>query len=339
VGILVLVLVLVLERPCGIFESGGELGCMGYFLGIDGGGTKTASAILDEKGLDIGRGLGGPCNIATCDDGMLRRSVSDAVTTALDSAGLSANTKFEAVCAGVAGYTAKKRRAEFTKLLQRIVPADRYRVEPDYVIAYWGATEGEPGIIVSAGTGAVVYGRNEKGETSRSDGLGFILGDSGSGFDIGSRALKDMAWKAEKVGSLDRLSKRIADHIGAEDLEDLVEWTYRPFDPARIASLAEIVIQAADDGLQEAVRIVAGAATNLRIGAQLVNYYLKTKPGLLPIYPLGGLWKGGQSLATYFKIGHPDHGAPGEEVEFRTPKHDAVYGAAFLALQSVDSYE
>ena len=38
------------------------------FLGLDGGGTKTAAVIIDSAGIEVGRGLGGPCNIATSDD-------------------------------------------------------------------------------------------------------------------------------------------------------------------------------------------------------------------------------------------------------------------------------
>src|SRR5690349_2101975 len=100
---------------------------MRYYLGIDGGGTKTAAAILDEHANELGRGLGGPCNIATCDDETLRESVLDAVTSAKQSAGLPNEVPFQAVCAGVAGYTAKRRRAEFLDLLKQIVPAKHHR--------------------------------------------------------------------------------------------------------------------------------------------------------------------------------------------------------------------
>src|SRR5258708_2768069 len=137
---------------------------MPYFLGLDGGGTKTAAVIIDESGTELGRGIGGPCNIATCDDATLRASVSGALESAVSNAGFTTEIKFESVCAGVAGYTAKSRRAEFLELIKVLTAANSYRLEPDYVTAYWGATEGEPGIIVSAGTGAVIYGRNEEGK-------------------------------------------------------------------------------------------------------------------------------------------------------------------------------
>ena len=79
---------------------------MRYYLGLDGGGTKTAAVILDSEGRELGRGQGGPGNIATGDDSTLEASVREASRTALDSAGLPPETRFAGVCVGVAGYTA-----------------------------------------------------------------------------------------------------------------------------------------------------------------------------------------------------------------------------------------
>src|SRR5207248_2879234 len=111
----------------------------------------------------------GPCNIVTCVDAVLRESLAAATAGALSSAGLPLDSRFAGACAGVAGYTAKGRRADFRRLLAEVVPAESHRVEPDYVIAYWGATEGEPGIAAIAGTGAVIYGRSGADETCRVD--------------------------------------------------------------------------------------------------------------------------------------------------------------------------
>src|SRR5579872_4300104 len=110
---------------------------MRYYLGLDGGGTKTAACLLDEEGTERGRGEGGPCNIATCDDATLRASVGRAASGALAAAGLALDAALGGVCAGVAGYTAKRRRAEFARLLAEAVRAEHCRVEPDFVIAYW----------------------------------------------------------------------------------------------------------------------------------------------------------------------------------------------------------
>jgi N-acetylglucosamine kinase-like BadF-type ATPase len=306
---------------------------MRYYLGIDGGGTKTAAVILDENKTEMGRGHGGPCNIATCDDATLQQSVQDAVKAALSSARLPADTRFGSVCAGVAGYTAKKRRGDFQRLLEEIVPAERRRLEPDFVIAYWGATEGDPGVIVSAGTGSVVYGRNVAGETCRVDGRGFLLGDRGSGFEIGRRALVYTLHRLEEDLAPDPLSTAVMCSLGGEETDDLIEWVYRDFQPSRIAGLAGVVGEVAGREGGEAARIVLEGGVNLR---SLVTQCLG-KLGLLAesatVYKLGGIWALGDPLTAGFN-GAGDEEFSVSAIELREPKHDATYGAALLAMQA-----
>jgi N-acetylglucosamine kinase-like BadF-type ATPase len=306
---------------------------MSYFLGIDGGGTKTAAVILDEGGAELGRGYGGPCNIATCDDATLRKSVTDAVVGAISAAsGLSGRLPFEAVCAGVAGYTAKKRRADFQRLLQEIVPAEQHRLEPDFVIAYWGATEGEPGIIVSAGTGSVVYGHNAAGEACRVDGRGFLLGDQGSGFEIGRKALSHTLHRLEDKQDPDALTDAVMQAMGAYDTDDLIEWTYRDFQPSRIAGLASAVGELAARGDHQAARLLQEAGVGLRTLVARCLDRLSLSPENAKLHKLGGLWALGDHLMAGF------NGTDDQEIlpplSLLEPKHDATYGAALLAMKT-----
>src|SRR5258708_7972585 len=146
---------------------------MRIYLGLDGGGTKTAALVVDENGVELGAGVGGPGNIANNEDGPLRRSVRTALRQALEAANLPEATEFAAVSAAVAGYSAPQRLEAFDALLRALLRASDYHIYPDYVAAYWGATHGEPGIVVIAGTGAVAYGRNAEGQDRKEDGLGF----------------------------------------------------------------------------------------------------------------------------------------------------------------------
>lgn len=311
---------------------------MRYVLGIDGGGTKTAAVILDEAGTERGRGEGGPCNIATCDDVTLTASVQEAVCEALAAAGLPPDTRFAAVCAGVAGYTARRRRAEFAQLLAQLVPADKHRLEPDYIVGYWGATEGEPGVIVSAGTGSVVYGRNRAGGTHCVGGRGYLLGDMGSGYWIGQCALKRAVLRMELTLPPDEFDRLLLEEIGAQTLEDLIEWTYRDPRPARIAALAEVVSKAAERGYRHARECLAEAADALANACALVLLILQMELGDAPVYRIGGLWNLHPMMVEEFEKRLGEHIASDNEQPYpalltRAPKHDAAYGAALLALR------
>ena len=50
-----------------------------------------------------------------------------------------------------------------TPVCRPAFPGASVRVEPDYAVALTGATDGEPGIVVIAGTGSVAYGENGAG--------------------------------------------------------------------------------------------------------------------------------------------------------------------------------
>ena len=310
---------------------------MGYYLGIDGGGTKTLAVIRDADGHECGRGTGGAGNIAFNDAAVVARSVRTAVADACQSAGLPA-THFAAVCAGMAGYSVESRRAAFAETLRSEVLSDRYRLEPDYVIAYWGASEGEPGVVIIAGTGAVAYGRNAKGETHKEDGYGYLLGDRGSGFNLGLYALRYTLDKMQH-GRSDALTEAVLAHTGARIQNEILQWLYGEFSTARVASLAPIVGQLAENGLPCARTLVAEMARMLRHTVRSIRHALWL-PRDAPVYPLGGLWQLGPFFRAEFaeptwpgdaETPLTQEALPGGRFLLAEPKHDAVTGAALLA--------
>lgn len=314
---------------------------MRYFMGIDGGGSKTIASILDENGLERGRGSGGPCNLATCEEDTLRASLHNAAHEALHTAGLPDSLCFTGICAGIAGYSAAPRLPLFDRILREQVPGEFYQVEPDYVIAYWGATEGDPGIVVIAGTGAVSYGRNAAGETRREDGLGYLLGDRGSGFNLGLRVLRHTLEQIQQ-GQKDTLSEAVMAHTGARTQNEIIYWLYGGFHPSRVAGLAPMVGALAESGDEAARAHVSEMARMLRHAVRQIRHALWL-PREAPIYPLGGLWQMGEFFVSEFT--DPQwHGTggtgialeplPGGRFVLAQPKHDAAYGAAMLAKSS-----
>jgi glucosamine kinase len=309
-----------------------------FYLGIDGGGTKTTAAIVDAEGTECGRGSGGPGNLVNTRPETLRQSLRDAVQSACQNAQLPEEVHFNGVCAGMAGYSAEAKRAAFATLLASEVNANTHHVEPDFSIAYWGATCGEPGIIVIAGTGAVAYGRNADGETRREDGLGFLLGDRGSGFNLGLRVLQYTLelWKA---GDHDALTEAVLAHTGAPSQEQIVQWLYGDFSPARVAALAPVVGQLAQDGEPAACWHVADMARRLRHSVRQVRHHLWL-PRETPVYPLGGLWNLGEFFREEFaeprwsgegRFVMPLEGLTGGRFVTGQPRSDAAFGAALLA--------
>ena len=61
---------------------------MSLFIGYDGGGTKTACVIADDKGRLLGTGIGGPSNYLYCGKEMAAASVQNATERAFHKAGM-----------------------------------------------------------------------------------------------------------------------------------------------------------------------------------------------------------------------------------------------------------
>ena len=74
--------------------------------------------------------------------------------------------------------------------VKELIASDKYKLTHDAEIALIGATAGQPGIIVIAGTGSIAFGRNAQMQTARAGGWGYIFGDEGGGFDIAKNALR-----------------------------------------------------------------------------------------------------------------------------------------------------
>ncbi|HLJ56159.1 MAG TPA: BadF/BadG/BcrA/BcrD ATPase family protein [Chthonomonadaceae bacterium] len=314
---------------------------MGILLGIDGGGTKTAALLADESGAELGAGSGGPGNIANNDDAALRRSLRGAIGAALQAAGLPESTRFAAACAAVAGYSAPQRLEAFQALMPEVAEADAYRVEPDYTAAYWGATHGEPGVVVIAGTGAVAYGRNAEGQERKEDGLGFLLGDRGSGFNLGVRVLR-YTLERMQAGALDELSTSVLLHTKAQSESEIIQWLYGEFSPPRVASLSPVVGRLAEAGDEAARWQVAEMARRLRHSVRQVRHALWL-PRDVPVYPMGGLWQLGEFFRSEFadprwsgegRFAIEAEAVPGGRFELAQPKSEPVYGAVLLAKQA-----
>lgn len=155
---------------------------MPYYLGIDGGGTKTTCALGDESQL-LAAATAGPSNIVRVGEQRARESLHQCVREACAAAGI-APAQIARTCVGGSGAgrpeLAKKARGILGELLTTPVV-----VVGDMEIALEAAFDAGPGVIVIAGTGSIAYGRNSEGKTARAGGWGFAIGDEGSAHWIG----------------------------------------------------------------------------------------------------------------------------------------------------------
>ncbi|HLW85917.1 MAG TPA: BadF/BadG/BcrA/BcrD ATPase family protein [Candidatus Sulfotelmatobacter sp.] len=260
---------------------------MAYFLGIDGGGTKTLCAVGDES-QTLATATAGPSNVLRVGEAQARESLHQAVRQACAAAGITL-AQVSRTCIGAAGAVrpeiAEIVRRALAELLPSPVQASNTQtssVQPsninvvgDMQIALEAAFESGPGVIVIAGTGSIAYGRDAHGNTARAGGWGFTISDEGSAHWIGRAAA------AALVRDMDRtegdakgraalraapLATALLETWNVTSLEDFAR-TAGSREPHHFAALFPAVLASPDDS---ATQILGSAGAELAHLASIV---------------------------------------------------------------------
>src|SRR5437899_1739667 len=161
---------------------------MTYFLGVDGGASKTAALVTNEQGKLLGNGTAGPSNHLRVGIETAARNIERAVNKALVAADVASREINWAYC-GIAGADHPAHRQEVVDSLSVFFPRGNFTVDNDARIALTGSIGFGAGVVVIAGTGSVAYGRNDEGKEARAGGWGPTLGDEGSAYGIARAGL------------------------------------------------------------------------------------------------------------------------------------------------------
>ena len=301
-----------------------------FVAGIDGGGTKTRCLVADGSGRVLGEGLAGPSNYQVVGLPGAVASLSEAVTRALAAAGVGPGA-LAGVCAGLAGVGRPEDKAALAGALAFLAPA-RVLVVEDARIALAGALAGGPGTVVIAGTGSIAYGVDGAGQTVRAGGWGWVLGDEGSGFDIGRRALAAALAAQDGTGPATALGQLICAAWELERLDQLVRRVYADVAAARpeIAGLVPVVVAAAEAGDAVASALLAQAGHDLGALAAAVLRRLDLPPGVPPVAAVTGGVLSGVPAVRAAMAGALTLQVPGAALI--DPRESPAEGAIRLAL-------
>lgn len=161
---------------------------MDFLVGIDGGGTKTECLVTALDGAPLGRAVSGASSLMHCSPQEVERHLAEAIHAACQQAGVGRQDVCRAVCGGFAAAGRNSVRLTLQQMIQNLLPRVPQIVLPDVRIAFEGATAGQPGVVVIAGTGSIAFGRTESGQEKRAGGWGPDISDEGSGYTIGRMA-------------------------------------------------------------------------------------------------------------------------------------------------------
>ena len=268
---------------------------MAFYVGIDGGGTKTTCLLGDEHSV-LAQASSEGSNPIRVGEQQARHALKKAVEAACDAAKVEP-AKIEQTCIGLAGGA----RPEISSRIQAMVAefiGGTIQIVGDMVIALEAAHHGGPGLIVIAGTGSIAYGRNQRGNTARAGGWGFAISDEGSGHWIGREAIT-AAMRAHDAGESTLLVSSIMNtwHLGTP--EDVVR-AANAIPPPDFATLFPPVLAAAAAGDSLARDVLMSAATELARLAKTVVRRLWPNEQPFPVAMSGGVFKSSALVRQVF---------------------------------------
>ena len=192
---------------------------MHYVLGFDGGGTKTECVLMDAAGKILARCFSGPSNPYRVGVESATREIERAADLCLQETQIGRNA-VAAIGAGLAGTGNPELKEGMRASVSAAFPGAAVSIFTDLETALAAAGEG-PVIVLVAGTGSAAIGRNLEGQIWRTGGQGPRLGDDGSAFDIGNRAVARAMKEREQRGTDSDLGIKILKQLGYASWQEL----------------------------------------------------------------------------------------------------------------------
>ncbi|WP_380170470.1 N-acetylglucosamine kinase [Kineococcus sp. DHX-1] len=302
---------------------------MTWFLGMDGGGTKTEFVLADAAGDVVARNTQPSCYYFGRADGLaqVERIVADGVG---------------AVCGGLApddlefaffafpGYgEVSGDVAALDDLPSRVLGHRRYACGNDMVSGWAGALGTQDGVNVVAGTGSIAYGERA-GRGRRTGGWGELFGDEGSAHWVAVEGLRAFSRMADGRSPRTPLFDAVLSAVGVRHPHDVVgvvldDWGGRR---AEVARLAPVVTDAAAAGDAAAGAVVDAAAAELADLVEGTAHALGHAPhDRVRVSRTGGLFRAAVVRESFAKALSRSRYA----LDLVEPRHDPGHGSALYA--------
>lgn len=297
---------------------------MRHVIGIDAGGTSTRAVLLDEDGRCLGYGRSGAGNPTSAGTEVAIPNHVAATRAALGDSGLVPDL----VMLTLAGGLGRRTGPVLAEALAEAGIETEVSVAGDVLSAYFSATASPDGYLVLSGTGAISARIGDGEIAGLADGIGWLLGDEGSGFWIGHRVARAAAADIEGRGPSTALTSLVLEQVDDESTPD--EDARRPEiwklmrrvygrRPVECADFAPLALRAALDADPVATEILDGALRGL-----LTSCGSLIADDSLPIVLAGGLLHDGSPLSDGLKARYPGR---------CLRAHDGTAGAGLLALR------
>ncbi len=267
---------------------------MKYYLGIDGGGTRTTVAVSDEKGDIILKTVGKTINFYSVGMKTARENLSlilNDIEEKLDG------VEFEAAFVGCSALDDEADEDTLEALCGGIIKAKRLGMNSDVYVALTSCGEEKCRAVAICGTGSMTTGVTENGDIIVKGGWGHVIGDEGSAYSIAVNALKAccVLFDEKKESAILKSAEK---YFGVDNFRKAIDIIYSPeTSKDKIAGFAEIVGGLAESDFISKTILINEAHNYSRTVLSL----LKELPGCTALYLYGGVFQHNQFFRSIFE--------------------------------------
>lgn len=303
------------------------------YLGIDGGGTKTAFIQIDDIEGIVSYSVMESCHYRQVGLEKFEHIIEEGITEVCRKAGTHIDDITYAFL-GLPGYGENPNDAEkIDKIIGRILKGVKFTCGNDVVAGWAGSLACQPGINIVAGTGAIGMGIDNTGKTARASGWGPFCGDEGSAYWLGKKTIELFAKESDGRLNKTKIYEIIKKDFKLEndfEIIDLVVDKYK-MDRGMIAKLALTLFKAAEagDAYAEGIYFEAAQEHILTIKSILNQLDFNSEEKILISYS-GGVFNAGKYILKPLKIGI---NALNNKCEIIKPILKPVTGAALYAVK------
>ena len=300
---------------------------MKYYIGVDGGATKTAICAASADSTELFTEL---TNSASWREYGVDHVV-EKIRNVINSFPFISKGRIAGIAMGLPCFgESEDGDKDLEKAIKKAFPSIPLYITNDVEVGWAGSLSLSPGVNVVAGTGAIAFGKNELGETARSGGWSEFFGDEGSCYWVGRKVMQLFSKQADGRAPKDALYTTVCDELELKSDFDFIDIVHREYMTNRdkVAALQILAQNAANAGSQSVKELYKDAATELCHLVEAISNRLHFKQRPFLVSYSGGLYKTEELVLPHFFAGIEAVG--GKPV---IPKFEPMYGALLLAFE------
>ena len=293
-----------------------------YYLGIDGGGSKTTAAVADTDGNVILRVTGESINFYSVGMENARKNLSDVVGKIYEAIG---ETRFYSAFIGCSALDDEADNKTTDALCGGIIDADYIAMSSDVHVAL---TASGGNCVAICGTGSMAVGKKADGSISVTGGWGHIIGDEGSAYSIALNALKECCKMRDRNERTPLLSSA-EEFFEVDDFRKAIDKIYSESTAKDyIARFAKNIAELSDKGCAVSKKIISDEAAAF---AETVAALLDEIGGSPMLSLYGGVFQHNEFFRNKFmkeiRKFHPEQASKILDI---TPEEGAIKAARLL---------